>query len=303
MPNAKHAKLFFSRLSLLLAAVAILLASAGAFAQSGETVSPEDQLGEDEEEAGSWDPDQGVNVTAIFDEATELANSGQTGAAIEKYKEVANVDPYWEDAFYNVGVLSAESGNLVDCVLYLQRYLQLRPDGEDSQQVSRRLHRCESSLGQTGILRVPLTNPADAMVSINGVPLGEGGIERIELPPGTYTIGAKRVDYEPYETQVRVRANESTAQDITMTAKDLYGRLSINVDQPDVNLTVDGEQFDWQQSVDNPIQKKVGRYYIKAEKDGFYRWHRYVNIYRDATTNVTIEMISEDRDLEELLGN
>jgi hypothetical protein len=88
-----------------------------------------------------------------------------------------------------------------------------------------------------------------------------------------------------------------------MTAKDLYGRLSINVDQPEVNLTVDGEDFDWQQSVDNPVQMKVGRYYIKAEKDGYYRWHRYVNIYRDATTNVTIEMIDEDRDLEELLGN
>lgn len=284
------------RIAIIALTATLSLSASAAFAQ--EAISPDAPTTEG---GGTWSEDEGTNVTAIFNRATELAENGQAREAIDAYKEVAGVDPYWADAFYNVGVLSAETGQVVDCALFLRRYLTLRPNGDESDDVERRLHRCESAMGETGILRIPLTNPSDAMIFIDGVPIDEGGIERIELPAGRYDIFARRVDYDDYRTEIRVRANETTAQDITMTAQDLFGKLIITSTEDDATITVNGDSIDWQSSIDEPLDVQVGRYYVLAEKDGFYRWHRYVNVYRDARTTVEVRMIDEDTDLEELL--
>jgi tetratricopeptide (TPR) repeat protein len=74
----------------------------------------------------------GPDVQVTFDLAHALAGDGQGDRAIERYRQVVELDPLRQDAWVNLGDLLLSAGRTAEAIGPLRRALDLDPDDPDA---------------------------------------------------------------------------------------------------------------------------------------------------------------------------
>lgn len=236
------------------------------------------------------------DVTATFNEAVRLANQGDVTPALGLFTEVARADPYWADAYYNLGSLSEHAGLHQDCALYFRRYLQLVPDDADRGDIERSIAACEAALPNAGTLAVVVTSPGDAHVALDGVRLGDGGLGPVTLAAGSYTVSVTRADWVEASREVTVEAGGAATLEVALEPVPLYGSLRLQIVQDGARVLVDGVQVGVS-PLTEPLRLVVGDYTIEVLMDGYHPWRRNVDVLRDLEDVIDIRLIDESVDL------
>lgn len=239
-----------------------------------------------------------MDLNDEYARAASRAERGDLGAAIRGFKEIAALDPYWSDVFYNIGTLSEHRSSWQDCAIYFRRYLILEPDDPDADDVERSILRCEEAIVDGGTLTVTGTDPDLTRVSLDGVALGDGGFGPIRLRPGTYVLTASRDDYFDFTQSVDIVDGSTAEVLVRLEMVPQYGSVDFNLVQEGARIIIDGVE----QGVTplaEPIRLEVGGYAVEILADGFHPWRRNIDILRDLDEVIDVRLLDESVDLSQ----
>ncbi len=243
-------------------------------------------------------PTDPLELNRIYEEALRNTQRGRNTAALEGFKRIAREDPYWSDAFYNVGSISEHVGHFQDCALYYRRYLILEPTDGDRDSIQRSITRCENAMGETGTLHVTATSPEHVRVVLDGIPMSEGELGPLPLTPGTHTISATLIDHYDSTQVVEVVAGETVSLTLTLQPQPFYGSVRFEVAQEGAEILIDGVS----QGVSplaEPIRLETGEYRVEVIKEGYHPWRRNIDILRDLDEVTDVRLIDESVDLSQ----
>lgn len=237
------------------------------------------------------------DVDAAYQRASDLARWGSVSRARAAFIEITEHVPDDVPTVQNIVNLSEHLEEWEDCVIWSQRLLFLT--GPDSD-FERKRDRCAATIphlmGSIGITGV---TPEYAPVAFNGMVLAEEPVEAIALPRGTYEITAEVTDWESYATTVELEPDTHVDIEVELGVMTFYGTVAVTIDQPGAAILVDGEPAGTSPLAE-ALRLPVGRYLVEVQKDGFYPWRRYVEIYRDVDDAVEVQLIDESVDLDDL---
>lgn len=239
-----------------------------------------------------------VDVNAMFDRAARYVEMGGLTRGREELKSILEVDPFWSDIYREIGYLSMELSEPVECVLYSERYLAMEPDADDAAQIRRRIDTCNRMVAETGTLHITHSVPERAAFAINGVGFGRGSAEPITLPVGTYTITAEAIDHEPYEQEVTVAVDETTSFGVELTPIIFQGQVTIISEVEGAEVRIDGALIGTT-PIPEPIERDEGSYLIEITAEGYHPWRRNVEFVRDDNLPIDVRLIDESVDLSE----
>jgi hypothetical protein len=196
------------------------------------------------------------------------------------------------DLYYNMVMVAEASYQLDKVLLYGAGFTFLEPDGTDTEEIQRKMKRVSSlfkkrkeSVGEVSF-RV---KPRGVEIFVRGVPVTTSGGPSVRLAPGTYNVSASMEDYNDYKRTIMVKAGVDQTVKGTLKKKIYFGKLKI-VTKPEegVDVLIDGKKVGVTPVDDRTME--TGRYLVRFEKEGWDYWHRYVEIERDATYELTPKM-------------
>ena len=121
--------------------------------------------------------------------------------------------------------------------------------------------------------------PKGTEITLNYVPVGESFKDTINLYPGKYTVLGTYYGHHTFKKVIEVKEQPMKVRgrlDKVIT----YGKLEIKT-QPEAGITVYVDRKKVGVTPIKPLKLRSGRHYIRFEKEGFDRWHRYVTIEND----------------------
>ena len=239
-----------------------------------------------------------INLNEEYARAASRAERGDLSSAIRTFKEIAVLDPYWSDVFYNIGSLSEHRSSWQDCALYFRRYLILESEDPGADEVERSIRRCEEALVDGGTLAVTGTDPEGSRVELDGLALGHGGFGPVRLRPGTYVITASRTGYFDFTETVEIEDGTTAEVFVRMELVPQYGTVSFNVLQDGVRVIIDGVERGVTPLVE-PIRLEVGSYSAELVADGYHPWRRNIDILRDLDDVIDARLLDESVDLSQ----
>ena len=142
------------------------------------------------------------------------------------------------------------------------------------------------------------TTPGLARININGrrYTSGSNGIASIELPVGRYTLEVSKDGYESMQRQVLIKPNDLGTLDINLkrlpagvSSNPDMGFLTANTLDDRTRIKITGEK-DIQRLPLKYYELKYGTYMIKAFGKGLETEKRKINIDRQKTTTVDINL-------------
>ena len=119
--------------------------------------------------------------------------------------------------------------------------------------------------------------------------MAKSGGASVQLPAGKYTASAELQDYNDWKQDFKVTKGDSQTVKGSMVKKIYFGMLNIVTDPADgVDVLIDGKKVGVTPL--KPRRMQTGRYLVRFEKEGWDYWHRYVDITRDGTYELTPTM-------------
>jgi hypothetical protein len=227
------------------------------------------------------------SVDDILNKAQRYAESGRLKSGLKLYKQVLEREPTNEAALYSLVILSEVVQEFADVVLYGTAYLYSAQTDLDKQEVTDKIAAAEASMTHPGRIRIKIY-PAQAEISVNGVPVGKGEAEMAAEVSGAYLVKASLTDYVPWEEELRVESDEEKAISKRLEKIIYKGTLNIKV-IPDgaVDVYVDTRKV----GTDTFALKLVeGRRLVCFKKAGWDRWWRYVDIPRNEKVDVDVQL-------------
>ncbi len=140
-----------------------------------------------------------------------------------------------------------------------------------------------SATGSTRVVASFTSEPAGAIVEIDGQPLGETPCKRA-LATGVYQLGLKKVRYVAHEQSLEVRAGVPPTVAVTLTPD--FGWLTVESDPAGLSVTVDGE--DWGPT---PVQARevgTGPHDVQVGSTNHYAESRSIVIERGERESVRV---------------
>ena len=227
-----------------------------------------------------------------YDAAVRYIKRRKPLKALEFFEKA---QPYMrEDSgiYYNLVMVTEGTYQFEKLMLYGAGFLYLEPEGGDADEIRRKMKRVgdlmrkrQQKLGNVDF-RV---KPKGVDIYVNGVPVTKSGGAAVRLPPGTYTASAVLEDYKDWKQEFKVTKGDDQTVKGAMVKKIYFGMLNIVTDPPDgVDVLIDGKKVGVTPL--KPRRMQTGRYLVRFEKEGWDYWHRYVDITRDGTYELTPKM-------------
>ena len=239
-----------------------------------------------------------LDLNDEYARASSQAERGDLPAAIRGFKEIAVLDPYWSDVFYNIASLSEHRSSWQDCALYFRHYLLLEPDDPDADDVERSIRRCEAALVGGGTLSVTGADPEGSRVELDGLTLGDGGFGPVRLRPGTYVVTSSRTDYFDFTQTVEITDGTTAEVFVNLEPIPQYGTVAFNVVQEGVRVVIDGIERGVTPLAE-PIRLEVGSYGAELIADGYHPWRRSIDILHDLDDMIEVRLLDESVDLSQ----
>ena len=234
------------------------------------------------QEDGSSTTTQVSPEEKAFETAERYFRRSNWKRAIDGYEKALPSFNQDSGIFYRLVVACTEEGALRKAVLYGLGFNYLSPAHEFTDRLNAMVKKAEKGLQRAKVNPVPITfevEPKGTEITIDYVPVGESFKGKVQLYPGRYTILGTYYGHHAFKKVIDVRD-----QPIKVRGKlekvITYGKLEIKT-QPAEGITVYVDRKKVGVTPIKPLKLRSGRHYIRFEKQGFDRWHRYVTIEND----------------------
>lgn len=203
--------------------------------------------------------------------------------------------PYMRDdsgIYYNLVMVTEGTYQFEKLMLYGAGFMYLEPEGQDAIEIGRKMKRVTDLMRkrQQKLATVDFrVKPKNVDIYVNGVPVARSGGPGVKLPFGKYTASAVLEDYNDWSQDFTAKKGETQTVKGAMVKKIYFGMLNIVTDPAEgVDVMIDGKKVGVTPL--KPKRMKTGRYLVRFEKEGWDYWHRYVDITRDGTYELTPKM-------------
>ncbi|MFH1532473.1 MAG: PEGA domain-containing protein [Pseudomonadota bacterium] len=227
------------------------------------------------------------NIDDLLNKAQRAAESGRLKEGLSLYKRVLDQEPSNEAALFSLVVLSEVVQEFGDVVLYGTGYLYVATTDLDKEEIVDKIAAAEAKMAHPGRLRIKVY-PAQAEVTVNGVPLGKGEVVMAAQVGLAYRAKAVMTDYVPWEEELRVESDEEKVITKRLEKIIYKGTVSVKV-IPDgaVDVYVDTRKA----GTDTFTLKLVeGRRLVCFKKEGWDRWWRYVDVPRNEKIDLDVQL-------------
>jgi hypothetical protein len=236
---------------------------------------PQDAFGAEEEAMSAGQKD--------YNSAVRHLKRRRFKRAIEAFEKALPHFNSSSDIFYNLVVACNGLRSHRKTVLYGTGFNYLEPASEDSGVVNEKVAKAQAALAKLGIKSSKISfeiKPKGAEITIDHVPVGTSGRSVIELYSGTHTVRASYYDHHTYEKVIEVKGAEPVVVKGTMEKIITHGTLVIAT-KPAKGVTIYVNNKKIGTTPVKPLTLRSGRHYIRFERQGWDRWHRYIEIEND----------------------
>ena len=227
------------------------------------------------------------SVDDMLNKAQRYAESGRLKAGLKLYKAVLEQEPTNEAALYSLVILSEVVQEFGDVVLYGTAYLYAAETDLDKEEIIEKVAAAEASMTHPGRLRIKVY-PAQAEITVNGVPLGKGQVEMAAQVAWAYLVKATMTDYVSWEEELRVESDEEKSITKRLEKIIYKGTLAIKIiPDGEVDVFVDTRKV----GTDTMKLKLVeGKRLVCFKKEGWDRWWRYVDVPRNEKIELDVQL-------------
>lgn len=231
--------------------------------------------------ARAQDDGDSVDANALYQEANALVPRGRFDEALGLYQQVVAAQPSWSDPWFNMGEVCRVAERPDCCVLYFRRYLHLEggTSAFDYEDVSRTVGTCEAAMEGAGHLEVSAT-PAEALIAVDGVVLGEGTLAPLALPAGAHRVTVSLEDYNDFAADVTIAAGQTERITAALDADALFGALVVETHVADLQVFVD-DALVGVTPLPSPVPVPVGRRLVRLTHPDYHDWVRRIEVIRD----------------------
>lgn len=234
-----------------------------------------------------------------FQRAQKTAEAGGWTRARLVFQELAQSDPDLPEAAWNAAFLARKTEQWETCVLYFRFYLDRVPEASDREETETTLAYCERKVENRGSIDVTV-EPEDATISIDGLALTQGTLDRLVLGAGHHALRVTRDGYDTHDERIEVTGGVNSEFSVTLQETVYHGTLVVKVDQDDAVVRIDGREIGTtplpEDGVEQRAEKKV---LLTVDKDGYRQWQRYITLQPESTYELDITMLRDlDADLE-----
>jgi tetratricopeptide (TPR) repeat protein len=231
--------------------------------------------------ARAQDDGQQVDANALYQQANALVPRGRFDEALALYQQVVAAQPSWSDPWFNMGEVCRVAERPDCCVLYFRRYLFLEGGAQafDYEDVSRTVATCEAAMSGAGHVQVDAT-PAEALIAIDGVVLGEGTVAPLALPVGPHRVTVTLEDHNDFAADVAIAAGQTGRVTATLDADALFGALVVDAHVAGLQVFVD-DALVGVTPLPSPVPVPVGQRLVRLTHPYYHDWLRRIEVIRD----------------------
>jgi hypothetical protein len=218
-----------------------------------------------------------------YDSAVRHLKRRRFKRAIEAFEKALPHFNSSSDIFYNLVVACDGLRSHRKTILYGTGFNYLEPASEDSQMVGEKVAKARTALTKLGVKSSKISfeiKPKGAEITIDHVPVGTSQRSTVELYSGSHTVRASYYDHHTYEKFIAVKGTEPLVVKGTMEKIITHGTLVIAT-KPAKGVIVYVNNKKVGTTPLKPLTLRSGRHYIRFERQGWDRWHRYVEIEND----------------------
>lgn len=215
---------------------------------------------------------------------------GDFEAAIEEFKAAFDIKAS-PGALYNIAKSYEKLGRYEESIDYFTQYLELDPNATDRTDVEETIKRLRASIRSRFQELSVSSDPPGADIYLDDRNTGLQGQTNFQfkLTPGRHTLFIDLNGYTPIEREFVMPEDKPLALDFKLSKLENVGFLDINVDREGARIFVDGAIVGL-----SPYKQKkqvvAGPHQITVELIGYNRWTGDVNVARDETKTVSIEL-------------
>jgi len=236
------------------------------------------------------DDEREMKAEHHYNRAIRFAQRGKNESA---FKEFEKAVPYMNeeaDLYYNLVTFGFARREWSKVALYGAGYMFMSEDPEETKEVARKIQSAHKYLrkykGTVEKVSFQL-KPKGTTVMVNHVPVARAGKGSVMLPTGEYTATAREEEYHDWSKKFEVRKGQPMKVKGKMKAIVYHGMLKIVTEPAEgVQVLIDGKKHGVT-PIEKPIRLETRRYLVRFEKEGYDFWHRYVDIERDGTHELT----------------
>ncbi len=273
--------------------------------ESAESRDASDSSGEDETTDDSEEDDEPeVDADKQIQRATDRAGRKATTRAIRHYEKGLRAAPEkFPTAYYNLAQVWEAKEEWGKALLHYQAYRAAARTKPSEKEANEAIDRLLSRLsdGLIGNLTLDVEPEDNAKLYVDGFLIArDGDLKKGKLFEGEYTVRADIKDYHPAEKTIAFEKGASKTVELRPNIKTFYGKADVQVNKEDATVKFKPKDLDSPKGPDEPIthtspleepvELVTGKYLLEVTKDDFHRWVRYINIKRDKTTNVQVEL-------------
>lgn len=226
-----------------------------------------------------------------FKDAQQSAEAGGWTRARVLFEEIAQEDRNLPEAAWNAAFLAAKTEQWEVCALYYRFYLYRVPEASDKEATESALTACTQRIPHRGSIDVR-TTPDEALIYIDGLPLGEGSVQDLALTAGRHTLHVELRGYDTVEQSINVVEGVNSDFPITLKETVHHGTLVLNVDQEDAVVRIDGREIGLTPLPQDGVTQRARKaMLLTVEKDGYRTWRRNITIHSDSTYELDINLL------------
>lgn len=228
-----------------------------------------------------------------FKYAQDSAEAGGWTRARVVFEEIAQEDRTLPEAAWNAAFLASKTQMWEACTLYYRFYLHRVPEASDKAETEDALAYCSQKIPERGTIDVRAT-PKEAVIFIDGLPLGEGSLHDLALSSGAHNLRIELRGYDTVERTIEVLQGVKTDFPVTLKETIYHGTLALTVDQEAAFVRIDGRLIGQTPLPEDGVQERAKKkVLLTVEKDGYKTWQRYITLQPDSTYELDINMLRD----------
>jgi len=228
------------------------------------------------------------DIDALIDKGLKQVQRGNLKGAYSTFKEALVQDPRNGRAAHALAQVSTFLQLPDEAVFYYTAYLYLEGDYlSDVEEIQKARTKQERAMYKPATLKVQ-AEPADAEVTIDGVPIGKGTFELRVASNRDYALASSFIDYQDHKSSVTLQPGEEKSVTIRLEKIIYKGKVKIKVLPADsVKVFVDAKYAGVSLKEVDTVE---GKHLLCFKKEGFDRWWRYVTVPRQGSVDLEVTL-------------
>lgn len=236
------------------------------------------------------------DVDALLEKGIRAYSTGRKEAAYQYFKQAEAAGPTDPNVLSNLAKLTEVMQRYDEAVLYWTAYIHLH--GERiapalKEEAERALAKDAKAIPNKATLTVKVL-PASANVRIRGTEVGKGNVTLTVQADKPYSVEAYLTDHEaPPATTLTLEKAESRTHTVQLKAITFFGTINLQIFPVDgVQVYLDAVPVG---DASKPVQAPEGRRLICFKKPGYDRWWRYLEVRRDQSQVLKVDLREKSR--------